>query len=263
MGHGLDPGTWPLSGGELLAAAGLAAAASAYCWGAAVHRRGPSWPVHRTMLWLAGIAVTGAALVGPLPRQAHHDFTVHMLGHVLLGMLGPLLLVLAAPVTLALRALPLHWARRSARLLRSAPVVALTHPVIAALLNVGGLWVLYRTGMYAAMLQDTGVHVAVHAHVFAAGYLFTHAMIGPDPAPHRGTHAMRAAVLVLALAAHNILAKTLYAHPPPHVSADQAHTASQLMYYGGAPIEVALIVLLCHHWAACARHRGDSRPAPR
>ena len=52
-------------------------------------------------------------------------------------------------------------------------------------------------------------------HVFLAGWLFALALVGPDPAPHRPGLPVRAAVLVLVVAAHDVFAKTLYARPPP------------------------------------------------
>ena len=244
-------------------------ATAAYLVAAARARgRGRSWPPWRAALWAAGIAAATLAVVGPVAEHAHHDFRAHMLGHVLLGMLAPLLLVLAAPVTLVLRALPVLACRRLSAVLRSAAVLALTHPVVAATLDIGGLWVLYRTPLYPAMMHSPVLHVLVHAHVFLAGCLFTLALVGPDPAPHRPGLPLRAAVLVLAIAAHNILTKTIYAYPPDGVPADQAAAGAQLMYYGGAPIEIALLVLLGREWARAqdrrtAPARRRSAPAPR
>ena len=64
-------------------------------------------------------------------------------------------------------------------------MAAPTHPVVTAVLTVGGLWVLYRTGLYAASMRHPTVLLLVHVHVFLAGWLFTHSLVGPDPAPHR------------------------------------------------------------------------------
>lgn len=49
------------------------------------------------------------AVIGPLSRQSHADFTIHMAGHLLLGMLAPLLNAIAAPMTLLLRTLNVHF----------------------------------------------------------------------------------------------------------------------------------------------------------
>lgn len=239
----LSPGEWATT---ILLVAVLVAYSAAV---AVLHRRGTFWPVGRTVSWVGGLLCVGTALVGPLAERAHHDFTVHMAGHVLLGMLGPLLLVLAAPVTLALRVVPVRKARPLARLLSSLPLTVLTNPFVAGVLNIGGLWLLYRTGLHALMHTDPLVHALVHAHVLAAGYLFTFAVLGgPDPAPHRLSPPWRATALVLTIAAHNVLAKTLYAVPPEGVPAEQARTGAELMYYAGAPVEIALIFLVCRPW---------------
>lgn len=218
---------------------------------AARHR---SWPAGRTACWLLGTVVAVAALLGPglLSTGNQHDLRGHVLGHLLLGMVAPLLLVWGAPVTLALRALPQRRARALARLLRAGPVAVATHPAVAALLDTGGMWVLYRTDLYAAAAARPALLAVVHVHMLAAGYLFAFSIAGPDPAPHRPSLAVRAAVLVVAVAAHDVLAKLLYAAPPAGVSAG-TEAAAQLMYYGAAPVHLALFVLLGREWAAGQR----------
>ncbi|WP_298591061.1 cytochrome c oxidase assembly protein [uncultured Kocuria sp.] len=244
---------WDLFEGTVLVLLLLGAAGYATGLWAARHR-GP-WPPHRTVLWHAGLLCAAAALAGPLAEAARTGFTAHMAGHLLLGMAAPLLLVLAAPVTLALRALPAARARTVSRLLRTPPVRALTHPVVAGLLNAGGLWLLYTTGLYGRMHESVGVHAAVHAHVLLAGYVFTAAVVGVDPDPHRGSFPLRAAVLVGFLAAHSALAKHLYGHPPEGVGTSDARVGAQLMYYGGDVVDVALIVALFAQWYVSGRPR--------
>ena len=102
--------------------------------------------------------------------------------------------------------------------------------------------------LYAASMRHPTVLLLVHVHVFLAGWLFTHSLVGPDPAPHRAGLPVRAAVLVLAVAAHDVLAKTLYARPPAGVDPGGAAVGAQVMYYGGAPVEIALFVLLGAEW---------------
>lgn len=167
-------------------------------------------------------------------------------------MLAPLLLVLAAPVRLLLRAVPPRVGRRVAALLRTPPVRFLTEPVPAAGLNIGGLWVLYGTGLYALTHTDDAVHVLAHLHMFLAGCLFTAAILQVDAAPHTRSFAHRATVLVLALAAHDILAKHLYADPPAGVATAAAARGAVIMYYGGDVVDVTPIVLLCAAWRRAA-----------
>jgi putative membrane protein len=212
------------------------------------NRRYRPWPLYRIACWIGGVLAAVAAVAGPLADRAHMDFTAHMLGHLLLGMLAPLLMALGAPITLVLRTVSVPLARRLARVLKFRPFRVWTHPVVAALLNIGGLWLLYTTDLYSLMHMNPLLHLAVHFHLFAAGYVFTASMIYLDPLPHRFPYLYRAVVWILALAGHGILSKLIYAHPPTGVSTEQAQLGGMLMYYGGDAIELTILIILCTHW---------------
>lgn len=233
----------------------LAVALAAYLVGAHRARGQWRWRRWRTAAWTLGLASVGVGWAGPLAAAARHDFTAHMLTHLLVGMVGPLLLVLAAPVTLALRVLPVPTARALAAVLRSPPIRVITHPLVATTLNAGGLWLLYTTDLFARMHHSAAVHVAVHVHVLLAGMVFTVAIIGPDPNPHRAGLRTRATVLVLFIAAHSVLAKWLFAHPPTGVDPDAARVGAQIMYYGGDAVDLAMLVLLFAGWYPGSRLR--------
>ncbi|WP_096438300.1 cytochrome c oxidase assembly protein [Alteribacter populi] len=219
------------------------------------NRRLKKWPVYRTAFWVTGIFCAAFAVAGPLADRAHVDFSAHMLGHLLLGMLAPLLMVLAAPLTLILRTLNVTLARRLSRLLKSWPFRVVSDPIVASLFNVGGLWILYTTDLYSAMHQNIILHVFIHLHVFLAGYVFTISMIYIDPTPHRSSYVYRSIVLVFALAGHGILSKYLYAYPPAGVPASQAEIGGMLMYYGGDAIDIVIIFILCFQWFKATRPR--------
>jgi putative membrane protein len=107
------------------------------------------------------------------------------------------------------------------------------------------------------MQENVMIHIIVHVHLFLAGYLFTISMIYIDPTPHPFSFLYRAAVLTLALSAHTILSKHIYAHPPLGVPATQAESAAMLMYYGGDVIDLALIFIFCWQWYKAARPRAS------
>ena len=215
--------------------------------------RGRTWPAARAVAWAIGCLLATAAVTGPLASAATHSWTAHMAGHVLLGMLAPLLLVLGAPVTLALRALPVGAARRLTRVLRSRPLRVLTEPGVAAVLEVGGLWLLYGTPLIDLAHEHPLLDVVVHGHVLLAGYLFAAVLVGSDPLPHRRGTRHLLVVLVLALAAHDVLAKRLYAQAAGMDVADEQRGAL-LMYYGGDAVDLALAVLVCARWYRRAGH---------
>jgi putative membrane protein len=213
------------------------------------------WPRLRTISFIAGVLLAATALIGPLASQSHSDFTAHMMGHLLLGMLAPLLVALAAPMTLLLRTLKVHAARKLSRLLQRRLIRFFTHPIVASFLNIGGLWLLYTTSLYTAMHTNLLLHIFVHMHVFIAGYLFTISLLYIEPVSHRFSFQFRTIVFILALAGHGILSKFIYAYPPDGVPVAQARSGALLMYYGGDAVDLLLIFILFRHWYQSARPR--------
>ncbi len=219
------------------------------------NRRHKQWPFYRIAFWISGVFCVATAVIGPIANRAHIDFTAHMLGHLLLGMLAPILLVLAAPMTLVLRTFNVRTARRLSSLLKSWPVRILRDPIVATLLNLGGLWILYTTNLYSLMHQNMLLHFFIHLHVFLGGYLFTMSMVYIDPTPHKSSFLYRAIVLVIALASHDVLSKYIYINPPTNVPTAQAETGAMIMYYGGDAIDIIIIFILCLQWFRAVRPR--------
>jgi putative membrane protein len=230
-------------------------------------RRARRRPSPRGSRWHTGSFLTGAAMLGlatspPLEALADADARGHMAQHLLLGMYAPLALVLGAPLTLLLGSIPVAARRHVGRVLGSGVLHGLGHPVSAALLSVGGLYLLYLTPLYVLTTQHTTIHHLIHLHFIVAGYLFAWSIAGPDPAPRRPGISRRAAVLVLAAAAHAYLAKLLFAEgdqlPPgsPHTVAEMEQ-AAQWMYYGGDIAEILLATALFAFWY---RQRGRRQP---
>jgi putative membrane protein len=252
---------------EPVAAACFLTAVAGYLVAAGLlRRRGNGWPPLRDVSFAAGGTGLAAAMVAPQVG----GFTGHMFQHLMIGMVGPLLLVLARPLTLVLRALPTRGRRPLLAVLHSAPAALLVWPPLAALLDAGGLWALYRTPLFAATEHDPWLHTAVHLHAFAAGMLFTLAVCQLDPLRHRSSLPLRGAALVAVGAAHAILAKSLYAAAPPGTgySISDVHTGAELMYYGGDAVEIALAVVLALRWYAgqsreLARARRRTAAVPR
>jgi putative membrane protein len=96
------------------------------------------WSLYRTISWGLGVLCIAAIVVGPLAKRAHGDFSAHMIGHLLIGMITPLLIVLSAPMTLLLRSLNVKLARQLSGVLKSFPIRVLSNPIVASVLNVGG-----------------------------------------------------------------------------------------------------------------------------
>jgi putative membrane protein len=221
---------------------------SAYLLGLArLRARGDAWPTGRVAAAAGGLLALAAAL---LPPVSGHDeqFPVHVVQHLLLGMLAPLLLTLAAPVTLALRTAGPTARARLLRVLHGRAARLATAPVTVLTLDVGGLGALYLTPLYAVSTRSTAVHLVVHAHVVVSGILLSWLLVGVDPGPRRPSTLGRLGVLLVAASAHGVLAKLLYAHGLPAGAQSNRGLGAQLLYYGGDAIEVLLAVALMAQW---------------
>ncbi|MDU0203312.1 cytochrome c oxidase assembly protein [Paenibacillus sp. MAH-36] len=218
------------------------------------------WPFSRYTYWLIGLLCIALSVVGPIANLSHINFTAHMIGHLLLGMLAPLFIALAAPVTLILRTLPLQSARRISRILRGMPFRMLSDPLVASILNIGGLCILYTTNLYSNMHKFSILHIIVHLHIFTAGYLFTISMIYIDRPPHRTSYVYRGIIFIFTIAAHGILSKTIYVNPPLGISATQAETGAKLMYYGGDAIDTFIIIIFFYQWLKIRHPRNSLVP---
>lgn len=212
------------------------------------------WSNFRTICWILGHICIIVTFVGPFAELAHLNFSAHMIAHLLFGMLAPLLIALAAPITQLLRSIPVKMARCISSILKKRYFAFVRNPIVASILNIGGLWLLYTTPLFYMMHESPFLFILIHAHIFLAGYIFTIAFIYIDPTPHPFSYIFRSIVLLIALAAHSILPKYIYANPLNHVPTIQAETGAMIMYYGGDIIEIGLVYLLFYQWYKSTRH---------
>ncbi|ARS54502.1 hypothetical protein B9G99_08480 [Kushneria konosiri] len=236
----------------------------AYLAGAWRTQRQKPWSRGRTLLFTLGCMTLAVAFMPSLMHAAHQDVRWHMVQHLLLGMFAPLGLVFAAPMTLLLRNLPAEGARRLVRFLGTRPVRVLTHPVTAALFDIGGMYLLYMTPLYAHSLVTPWLSIFLHLHFVVSGTLFTWAIAGPDPAPHRPSWRTRMGVLLVAMAAHATLGKLLYAFNFPRgtgADPEELHQAAMWMYYWGDLAEATLVVALMLAWLRRRRRLSDFNEA--
>lgn len=219
-------------------------------------RRTGQWSAWRMTSFTAGTMLIVASVLPPLADWAHHDLRGHMLQHLLLGMFGPLGLVFGAPGSLLLRSVSAPLARGIMNILRTRPARFFIHPVTAAFLDIGGMYLLYLTPFYALSMASPVLFVFLHLHFVLSGYLFTWSVAGPDPAPHRPSRRVRLLVIFLATAAHAILGKLMYGYGYPHgtsASPEHIQVAAQWMYYGG---DIAEICIITGFFAAWFRQRS-------
>jgi putative membrane protein len=262
--HGGEHPAGPAVGAWLLPVLIATPPAAAYLAGVGrLHRRGRRWSSWRTAGFQLGVVLVASALS---PAAETADARGHMAQHLLLDMYAPIALALGAPVTLLLVALPRRCRRPVAALLRSRPLHALTHVATAAVLSVGGLYLLYLTPLYALTLRSEAAHHLLHAHLLLTGYLFAWAIAGPDPAPRRPGTAARITAVVAAGGAHSYLAMLLYSRAPllspgNGQGAAELAAAAQWMYYGGHLADLALLTALFAAWYRRTGQRLPTGPA--
>lgn len=173
-----------------------------------LRRRGDSWPLSRTICWVAGCLMLIYVTSGGPGVYAEVSFSTHMMQHMGLMMFVPPLLVLGGPVLLALRALPVRTdGGRGLRewilvLVHSRYLRFLSRPAVAGIIFAGSLIVFYYTGWFQwAMFTHEG-HFLMTVHFLASGYLFFWVLIGVDPGPTRPLFPMRLVLLLSTLAFH-------------------------------------------------------------
>jgi putative membrane protein len=202
--------------------------------------RGDRWPRRRTTCAATGLVLLAVGLLPPL-ASFDEDARVHLVQHLLVGMVAPLLLALGAPVTLALRAVRTPTRRRLLALLSSPPVRAATWPPVVLALDVGGLSLVSLGGLGERAEHLPWLHALVHAHMIVAGWLFASLVAGPDPVP-RPRVSGRLVLIVLAGAGHDVVAKLLYVRGYGQ--------DAEILYYGGTLVDLALAVVVLAGWYA-------------
>ncbi len=174
-----------------------------------LRRRGDHWPPGRTWSWMLGCLIVLLATSSGLGRYAQTQFSLHMIAHMMLGMMAPILLVLGAPITLALRALPAAG-RGNPPGLREA-ILALvhgrvakfvTHPLIVLPLFIGSFYAVYFTGLFDVMIDSHFGHLLMSVHFLVVGYLYYWVIIGIDPGPRRVQPMVKLGLLLAALPFH-------------------------------------------------------------
>jgi cytochrome c oxidase assembly factor CtaG/putative copper export protein len=173
-----------------------------------LHRRGDTWPLHRTILWVVGLITLFYITNGGVNVYEKYLFSTHMLAHMALTMLVPVLLVPGAPVTLAARAIrmrrdgsrgPREWILLA---VHSKFAGVISNPLVAAVLFAGSLWVFYYTSIFSWATTDHIGHQWMIVHFLITGYLFVQSLIGIDPVPYRLPHTFRLLLLLGTMAFH-------------------------------------------------------------
>ena len=170
--------------------------------------RGDSWPLARTVSWLAGMLLLIFTTSGALNAYQEYLFSVHMIAHMSLTMAIPVLLVPGAPVTLLMRAV--HKRTDESRGVRewvlwavhTKPAMFIAHPAFAAVNFAASLVIFYFTPIFDWATREHIGHQWMIIHFLITGYLFVQSLIGIDPVPARVGYPFRIITLILVMAFH-------------------------------------------------------------
>ncbi|MQY20324.1 hypothetical protein NRB20_34270 [Nocardia sp. RB20] len=241
--------------------------------------RGDAWPVGRTISWLCGCAILLIATSSGVGRYAPAMFSVHMAQHMMLSMLAPILFALGGPVLLALRVLPAagrdappgprEWILAAVH----NPVSRfMTNPVVAAVFFISGFYALYLGGIFNAVLDQHGAHLAMNLHFLVSGYLFYWVVLGIDPKPRQVQPLTKVGMVFGSLPFHAFFGVALMSMTTVmggwfyrslglswnHDLLGDQHTGGSLAWASGElPLVVVMLALLIQ-WS-----RSDSREAKR
>ena len=245
----------------------LLLSAALYAWGLArVVRAGRAFPRLAPFAFGAGLVAIAAALLGPMDALADASLAWHMAQHLVLISLAAPLVLWGAPVRLALAALPARPASRLARVLGSAPIRLVGHPLfgLAALTVV--LYGVHFSPLYERALEDERVHAAEHVLFLAAALAYWMPIFAIAPAPYARAHPVRLLALFLTLPvsaflgfAFYVTGHVLYAHyaARPDALADQMNAGAVMWLTAGTPVLAALLWCVAD-WGARERRLGDA-----
>ena len=178
-------------------------------------RRGDSWPVVRTLSWLAGMFALLWITNGSMNVYEEYLFSVHMIAHMMLTMAVPVLLVPGAPITLLSRAVAKRndgtsGVREWALWAVHTPWARLvSNPIFAAVNFATSLAVFYFTPLFSWATHDHLGHEWMIVHFLITGYLFVQALVGIDPGPKPFPHAVRLIILLGTLTFHALFGLAL------------------------------------------------------
>ena len=244
--------------------------AALYLWGVVrVWRRHPArpWPVLRTVAFLLGLLVVVMATQSGIGTYDDTLFWDHMIQHLMLIMVAPPLLVTGQPVTLLLHASrnPLHtWTKK---VLRSAPVRAITWPAFGVVAYAATIVGTHLTSFMNLVESSDNIHNAEHVLYLVVGYLYFLPLVGKEPIGWKVSYPLRLFLLFIAMPVDAFTGVVLGSesslpfNPPeprpwgPAPLAD-VHDGGAVMWIGGAAIMFVVIMCVFFGWSRESRPSG-------
>lgn len=173
-----------------------------------LRRRGDRWSWLRCLSWVSGVVSLWVVTLNGIGAYGMVLFSVHMVQHMVIGMMTPVLLVAGAPLTLALRALPVRStaAGMPRRWLLTIVHSRLAHVACSPVVTVG-MFLASLYGLYFTPLLNTAMathlgHYLMLGHFLLVGLLFYGPILAIDPWPRRSPAGLRLLEMLVVVPFH-------------------------------------------------------------
>jgi cytochrome c oxidase assembly factor CtaG len=226
----------------------------------ALRRRDPesSWPVSRTVSFLAGIGVCVLATNSSIAVYDMALFTAHMIGHLMLVMLAPALLAYGRPLTLLVETSQGRRRERISRLLTGPVVSLMTAPPIALACYTAVIVGSHLTGLMDKIMVSPWIGQVEHLVYVVIGMQFFTVVLGNEPIRWQlGTPARWLLVAVsMAVDTFTGVILLMSARPITMTSVpglavntlSDTRTGGAIMWVGGDGLMAAVMVLMALEW---------------
>ncbi|CAN5646650.1 hypothetical protein BH10ACT1_BH10ACT1_07370 [soil metagenome] len=216
-------------------------------------RRGHRWPRQRLVAFWVAVAAAVIATQSGIGRYDDQRLTIHMVQHLLLGMVMPFAVVCSAPITLALQTGRPGTRRLVRHALHHPTARLLTNPLVTWVLFGGGIVAIYLTPILDLSARNSWVHLAVHAHLVIIGSLFLAGLVGADPAPRPLPHGARLLSALTAVPFHAFLGLAMMSADAPlapraYPSLSDQRTAAGLLWGMGELFTLAIFAVVVRRW---------------
>jgi cytochrome c oxidase assembly factor CtaG len=153
-----------------------------------VRRRGQHWPVHRTVVFLLGLALFAWTTMSFLGVYQQVMFWPRAVQIITLLMVVPLFLALGAPVLLAVEGGPRWLAGAIRRALATRVAALLTFPAVVSIVFLATPFIVYFSPLYEDTLRSRGAAWVLSFMLSALGFFYYWTRLRLDPVPKEYPH---------------------------------------------------------------------------